>query len=164
MSEAHPKIRFIDFAGYWRESEISSIPNSSGVYCVYACTFNPSSVSNGTLSIRFLIYIGAAEDVCDSITKTEKWPDWRKHLREGEELCFNIAAVEPSERALVEAALVFHNKPPENLEHMESYPFETTTVINTSGRNYLLSNQYIVQKTLPEPSEAPDTEPPAEKY
>jgi hypothetical protein len=160
VSTSSPKIRFLDFAGYYLERDISTIPKGSGVYCVYACTYNPSAVTSGTISIRSLIYIGEAEDVNDHLANTENWKDWRKHLREGEELCFNMAPVEPSERLLVSAALIFHQKPPENSEFKDSFPFENVTVVNTSGRNYLLRSQCVVTKTLPEPSEAHTSDQP----
>ena len=154
------KLYFLNFEGYWRENEVSTIPNRSGVYCVYTSTYNPSTVSRGTLSLRSLIYIKGAGDVRASITESENWPVWRKHLRESEELCFSVAAVEPSELPRVEAGLIFHHKPPQDSEYHDSFPFEPTTVINTSGRNYQLDAQCIVPKALSEPSDAPDTEEP----
>jgi hypothetical protein len=143
------KLYFLNFEGYWRENEISTIPKISGVYCVYACTYNPESNS---VSLRSLLYIGGADDVCDSIAKTEKLPEWRKHLQQGEELCFNMAAVDPPEIPRVQAGLVFHHKPNENSEYIDSFPFEPTTVIKTSGRNHSLDELCVVHKTMLETS------------
>jgi hypothetical protein len=151
------KSYFLNFEGYWRESEILTIPNYSGVYCVYTCRHQSE---RNLVSIRSLVYIRGAEDVGASIANAENLSVWRKHLREGEELCFSLAPVEPSELARVEAGLIFHHKPPQDSEYQDSFPFEPTTVINTSGRNYQLDGLCVVRKTLPEPSDAPDTEEP----
>ena len=97
------KIYFLNFEGYWRENEISTIPNYSGVYCVYTCGYQSE---RNQVSLRSLIYVKGAEDVGASIAESENWPDWRKHLREGEELCFSLAAVEPSELPRVDAGLI----------------------------------------------------------
>jgi excinuclease UvrABC nuclease subunit len=133
----------LDFNGYWREENIGGIPKASGVYCVYACTYNAEAK---TVSIRLLIYIGEAEDANDRIAKHEKWADWRKHLQRGEQLCFNFAPVESTERQRVEAALIFHYKPPENSEYRDTFPFDETT-ISTTGRNSFLSGTFTVRKT-----------------
>ena len=149
------KLYFLNFEGYWRENELSTIPNHSGVYCVYTCIYESQ---RNLVSLRSLIYIRGAEDVGASIAKPENWPDWRKHLREGEELCFSLAAVEPSELPRVEAGLIFHHKPPQDSEYQDSFPFEPTTVINTSGRNYQLDELCVVNKTLPANSPTATTE------
>jgi hypothetical protein len=150
-----PKLYFLNFEGYWRENEISTIPKISGVYCVYTCTYNPES---NLVSLRSLIYIGGADDVCDAVAESEKWPEWRKHLQQGEELCFNMAVVDPPEIPRVQAGLVFHHKPIENSEYLDSFPFEPTTVINTSGRNYSLDQLCVLNKTMPVASPSTSTE------
>ena len=155
MVSSPPKLYFLTFEGYWRENEISTIPKYSGVYCVYACTYN--SVLK-LVNLRTLIAIEGAEDVCASITKPENWSEWRKHLRETEELCFSTAAVGPSDLALVQAGLIFHHKPPQNSEYRDSFPFEPTIVINTSGRNHSLDETCVVRKKLPETSTSVTTE------
>lgn len=129
-----------DFDGYWREENIAGIPKASGVYCVYACTHNPE---RNTVSIRLLIYVGEAEDVNDRIVKHEKWDDWRSHLQRGEQVCFNLAPLQSPDRERVEAALIFHHKPPENSEYKDSLPFDETTV-STSGKNKLLDSEFTV--------------------
>jgi hypothetical protein len=137
------KSYYLDFTGYWLEKNIGGIPKASGVYCVYACTYNAET---DKVSIRLLVYIGEAQDVNDRIANHEKWPDWRKHRQQGEELCFNFAPAEPSERPRVEAALIFRHKPPENSEHKDSFPFGETT-ISTTGRNSLVDSKFTVHKT-----------------
>lgn len=133
----------IEFEGYWRESNINSIPSKSGVYCVYECTYN---VNNDTVTIHKLIYIGEANDVNDRIVKHEKWDDWRKGVRKSKELCFSFAYVESNYRNRVEAALIFNHKPPVNDEYKYSFPFDTTT-ISASGKTSFLSTYFTVERT-----------------
>jgi excinuclease UvrABC nuclease subunit len=131
----------LKFEGYWSEDILKKIPSKSGVYCVYACQNKPE-----TVVIRSLIYIGEADDVNDRIAKHEKWPKWRKHLKDGEEACFNFVAVEASDRQRVEAALIFHHKPLENSEYRDTFPFDETT-ISTDGANKLLDAKFVARRT-----------------
>ena len=133
----------LDFGGYWRETNIGGMPKVSGVYCVYACTY---SVSEKTVSIRKLVYIGEAANVNERVAEHEKWEDWRTHLKPGEVLCLSSAPVSSADRERVEAALIFHHKPPENEEFKDSFPFDSTT-ISTKGRNALLDKGFTVNRT-----------------
>ncbi len=133
----------VEFEGYWREPNMSKIPAKSGVYCVYECTYNESEK---TVSIHKLIYIGEAEDANDRIKNHEKWDDWEKHVKEGNQLCFSFGYVESSNRDRVEAALIFEHKPPENSEYTDSFPFDKTT-ISLSGRIALLHANFTVERT-----------------
>jgi excinuclease UvrABC nuclease subunit len=134
----------LNLEGYWLEKDIGRIPNASGTYCVYSCTYNPQP--KDTVSIRLLIYVGGAENVNERIARHEKWTDWRKHLQKGEELCFSFARVEPTERERVEAAMTFNHKPPDNSNYKDRFPFDGTT-ISTSGHSKLLDKEFTVQKT-----------------
>lgn len=131
----------LNYDGYWREPNISGIPEESGVYSVYSCQYNNP---NKTVSIRKLIYIGESQNVNDRISDHEKWEDWQAHLNYGEELCFNFAPISASGgRERVEAALIFHHKPPENKEYVNSFPYPETTV-STAGENSHLSSRFTV--------------------
>lgn len=132
----------VDFEGYWREPNISGVPSKSGVYCVYACTYNSAAK---TVSLGKLIYIGEAGNVNERVAEHEKWPTWKKHLKSGQEICVSFGYVQSSDRDRVEAALIFKHKPPVNEEYKNSFPFDTTT-INTSGRNALLSESFTVYR------------------
>lgn len=127
------------YDGYWREQHVGSIPAKSGVYTVYACAHN---IAARTVSLQNLIYIGEAGNVRDRIKGHEKWPDWRRHLLIGQQLCFNFAPIS-IDRERVEAALIHHHKPPENSEYVNYFPYPQTTV-QTSGRNTLLSGFFTV--------------------
>jgi hypothetical protein len=138
-----PQTYSLSFDGYWREENYVGIPKDSGVFCVYACYYHPQEM---TESIRSLIYIGEAEDVSDRIATHEKWSDWRRHLQRGEQVCFNFAPVESSDRERVEAALIFHHKPPVNSDYKDSFPFDDTT-ISTSGKTKHLDTRFTAQRT-----------------
>lgn len=133
----------VEFDGYWREENIGSIPDKSGVYCVYECTHNREEK---TVSIHRLIYIGEARDARDRIQNHEKWQEWKRHVRSGNELCFSFGYVQSENRNRVEAAFIFEHKPPENDEYKEEFPFDTTT-INASGKTALLHTNFTVHRT-----------------
>ncbi len=133
----------IEFKGYWREPNIGGVPEESGVYCVYECTHN---TSEKTVSIHELIYIGEADDVRNRIETHEKKDDWKQHVRNGNELCFSFAPFPSTDRDRVEAALIFHHKPPVNDEYKDSFPFDRTT-ISISGRTVKLNTHFTVERT-----------------
>ena len=133
----------IELDGYWREANKGSIPAKSGVYCVYSCVHN---ANEKTVSIKKLIYIGESEDVNDRVSAHEKLPDWKKHLKSGEVLCYSFGGVTATNRARCEAAIIFKHKPPENTEYVSSFPFDQTTM-NLSGKTALLSTSFTVNRT-----------------
>lgn len=133
----------LEFEGYWREINKGGVPAQSGIYCVYACTYNQSE---DTVTLRELVYIGESENVRDRLTNHERLPDWKKRLKAGETLCYSVATVSRSDRNRAEAAVIFHHKPPCNTEYKYSFPFETTT-IQTSGRNNMLDSSFTVYRT-----------------
>lgn len=133
----------LNFEGYWREVNKSGVPDESGVYCVYACTYN---TTEGTVSLRKILYIGESENVKDRISNHEKLTDWKKLLNSGETLCYSFAEVNKTDRVRAEAALIHHHKPPCNTEYVSSFPFADTTII-TKGRNACLSAEFTVKNT-----------------
>ena len=121
----------LDFDGYWPEPNIGGLPKKSGIYGVYACTYD---AEDKTVSLKRLIYIGESENVHDRIADHEKWQDWRDELKSGEDICINAALISPSsDRQRAEAAMINKHKPTCNTEYVDSFPFDTTTV-NTSGK------------------------------
>lgn len=134
----------LNFGGYWREPNIGGMPSSSGIYGVYACTHN-SYANNVTL--QRLLYIGEAANVHDRIANHEKWIEWRKQLRMGEELCLNAALISgQSDRCRAEAAMIFAHKPPCNTEYRNSFPFDTTS-ISTTGNSALMQPTLTAYRT-----------------
>ncbi|MCO7247533.1 GIY-YIG nuclease family protein [Halomonas sp. Mc5H-6] len=133
----------MDFDGYWRDENKGSLPAKSGVYCVYSCVHNRSEK---TVSINKLIYIGEAANVNARVAGHERYNDWKRHLKSGEELCFNFGGVGASDRDRCEAALIFKHKPPENSEYVSSFPFDQTTM-KLTGKTRLLTENFTVYRT-----------------
>lgn len=132
----------LQFDGYWREPNKASIPAASGIYCVYTSTYNTQS---NTVTLNKLVYIGESKNVRDRIATHEKWPNWRRHLRRGEQITFNYAPI-ITERERAEAAMINKHKPPENTEYVNDFPYDRTT-IKTSGKNALLYKLFTVERT-----------------
>ena len=134
----------LDFGGYWQERNVSGLPAKSGIYGVYTATYNQS---NDTVKLNRLLYIGEAENVRDRVMNHEKWEKWRRQLRTGEELCFNMAPISPAaDRERAEAAMIYEHKPPCNEEYVNNFPFDQTT-ITTRGRNALMKGHFTVYRT-----------------
>ena len=129
----------LKYDGCWREPNIHGIPAESGVYTVYACRYNAVDKS---VSISKLIYMGESSNVRDRIRDHEKRTAWRLHLCDGQQLCFNFAAIN-IDRNRVEAALINHHKPPENSEYVNRFPYPRTTV-STFGQRALLDAHLTV--------------------
>lgn len=115
----------------------------SGIYCVFECT---SNAQGKTVSLNKLIYIGEAGNVHDRIADHERYDDWKKHVRSGNELCFSFGAVPSTSRERCEAAMVFTHKPPENTEYRDEFPFDKTTM-KLSGKITLLTQTFTVYRT-----------------
>lgn len=134
----------LTFDGYWRDENRSGVPNKSGVYCVYECTYD---ANNKSVSVKKLIYIGESGNVRDRISNHEKEKDWLRHVRAGNQLCFSFAPIFPEEdRERCEAALIFKHKPPENTEYIETFPFDKTHM-KLSGATALLCENFTVVRT-----------------
>lgn len=134
----------IDFEGYWRDVNSGGIPSASGVYSVYAATYD---ARKKTVDLKRLLYIGEAADVGDRVRNHERRADWTKQLRAGEVLCFSIGRVESTIRNRAEAALIFKHKPPLNTSCTEEFNYDRTTV-SLSGKCALLTTYFTVERTI----------------
>ena len=134
----------LKFKGYRREVNWSGLPGMSGIYCVYACKYDPAEKA---VSIRRLLYIGESGNVGRRVPEEpEKRRDlWASILRRGEQLCVSRAKVPPADRERVEAALIYHHNPPCNSEYVSYFPFDKTTV-TTSGDSAELSREFAVDR------------------
>lgn len=130
----------LNFRGYWLESHKASIPEASGVYCVYAGTYRAET---DQVSLRELIYVGESSDVRDRLANHERQKDWKRRLSTGETLCYSVATVNTIDRERAEAAVIYRHKPPCNVEYINRFPFENTH-IETSGRNCFLEAAFTV--------------------
>jgi excinuclease UvrABC nuclease subunit len=131
----------LNFDGYWREVHKDGLPAQSGIYAVYAATYD--AIAN-TVSLRRLLYIGEADNVRSRVATHERRPDWQRKLSPGEILCYSAALISPTaDRQRAEAAMINHHKPPCNVEYVNEFPFETTG-ITTSGKNALMTVAFTV--------------------
>lgn len=130
----------IEFSGYWREPNKGGVPAKSGLYCVYSCVNN---ANEKTVTLKKLIYIGESEDAKARIANHEKLPDWKKHLKSGEELCYSFAPVSQNSRLRCEAAMINKHKPPVNTEFVSEFPYDKTTM-KVGGRTSLLHTNFTV--------------------
>ena len=133
----------IDINGYLLEADKESLPKHPGIYFVYEGTYNEEK---NTVAIQKLIYIGESDILNDRIINHEKYDDWKKHVREGNTLCYSTGRVSSAYRERVEAAYIFKHKPPENEEFTDSFPFDKTT-IESSGNTALLNTKFTVDRT-----------------
>jgi hypothetical protein len=142
----------LKFQGYWRRVNVSSIPDESGIYCVYECKYNPVKK---TVTLINLLYIEQSENVKTRIQNHEKLNDIEMYIKKGDsnnELCFSFASVETANRDRVEAAMIYKHKPPFNDYYTDKFDFDKTTIIST-GTVALLDTDFIVSsidKTLKE--------------
>ena len=67
----------LNFDGYWRDVNKDSLPAQSGIYAVYAATYDGIGK---TVSLRRLLYIGESADVRSRVATHERRPDWLKKL------------------------------------------------------------------------------------
>ena len=141
----HGRSYELRFDGYWGSSRVSGLPATSGIYCVYACTHHPQ---RNTVSIGRLLYIGEAGNVQEQVPNHERWQDWDRELNVGETLCFSVAPVTFwFDRKRAEAAMIYWHKPPCNVDSVDSFPYDLTT-ISTVGQNANLSSGFTAQRTV----------------
>ena len=109
----------VQFDGYFLESDINSLPAESGIYGIYTCIHN----RNDTVTLGRLIYIGESHNARQRVENHIKWSSWKRRLKNGEKLCFNVALICPKrDRKRVEAALIYKHQPAGNAEHLDEPP------------------------------------------
>lgn len=129
----------LEFKGYRREMAKEKTPlDTSGVFCVYRAAYNSE---RNSVKLREIIYIGEGENVRDAIVNNEMLEVWKKHLKNGEELCYSYVGVEEGLRKRIEAALIYKHKPILNGNYKRDFPFETISVA-TKGKNALLMTTF----------------------
>ncbi len=135
----------LEFKGYCREPNWNSLPNKSGIYCVYAAT---RSATKGELSDARLLYIGEAEDINHRVPEEPKKrrDRWAQELEGVEILCVSFAVIDGErDRKRAEAAMIYWHEPPCNSTYKDSFPFSRTTIW-TSGRNEGLDARFTVER------------------
>ncbi len=132
----------LKFDGYKLEENKLGLPEYSGVYVVHSCIYNKKE---DTVSLMRLLYIGKAGNINDRVNNHEKLENWKKELKEEEQLCYNYTKVNTAYNNRVEAALINANQPIVNVDYKESFPFDST-IINCSNRYNLLKENIKVTK------------------
>ena len=140
----------LKFRGYWRTKNASGIPNESGIFCVYLCTYNFNS---DTVTLHKLLYVGQAEKVQDAIYETDLNVLWFERLNDDQELCFSFAPVtedfDESDRKKIVASLIkFHGRIPETekLSLQQENPEQLNLI--TTGTNYFLDRKTRKQNSI----------------
>jgi hypothetical protein len=134
----------LDFDGYWREPNVGGLPAKSGIYCVYACTYDTATQ---TVDLKRLLYIGEAADVQGRVRNHECWSVWKKVLQAGQVICISAGMIAgESDRQRAEAAMIFKHKPPCNTEYVDAFSFDSTT-ITVTGKAALLNTSFTVHRT-----------------
>lgn len=130
----------LDFRGYWLDKNKHALPAESGVYCVYAATYNQNL---DTVLLQNVLYIGKAVDVRARHMNHEGKPSWERQLKAGQVLCYSFASLASRSLVICESALIYKHKPVCNDLGKESFLHEATHVV-TKGRNALLVADFTV--------------------
>lgn len=120
------------FKGFF--SNVSSLPSSSGVYCVYRGKYDGSSDS---VKLYELLYIGKAIDIRQRHTNHENFGEWKRNLKIGEQLWYSYADEAQSNLVRCEAALIYLNQPRCNHAGKDSFRYYDT-FISATGATVLL--------------------------
>ena len=108
----------LEFEGYWRVLTLG-VANYPGIYCIYA----------SASSRNYLLYIGSTDNVGRRVAQHEMTQEWAR-VANGYPLHFSAAAVTDDDvRRQAEAAMIFHFKPPCNVEYVNYFPFSDTEIV-----------------------------------
>lgn len=131
----------LNFDGYYLEKNKSGMPDESGLYCVYSCTYNKA---DNTVSIKRLLYIGQSECIVSRLANHNKLDMWNAELKSGETLCYSYTKVLLADLDRCEAALIYKHKPKINTEYVNNFPFPETT-IQLAGSTKNLHSSFTVE-------------------
>ena len=125
----------INFKGYRRDCNKATLPHDSGIYMVYRCIYDSLT---DKVTLKEIIYIGQAEDLCDRLNNHDKRPLFLKACERGEEICYAYANVSMDDLNIVENALVFAQKPRLNSDLIDSFNHESASFL-VEGKCALLN-------------------------
>lgn len=118
----------------YTEREIDEIPNNKGIYACFACD---KLMNNGKYQNLELKYIGMTYDGFQKRIRKhveEDHPDWKKKIKNTQQLIYVIADFDSDILQSVEAALIYCNQPTENSEYRDGYQGEYHTLtVNCKG-------------------------------
>lgn len=116
----------INFKGYRRDCNKATLPHDSGIYMVYRCIYDSLT---DKVTLKEIIYIGQAEDLCDRLNNHDKRPLFLKACERGEEICYAYANVSMDDLNIVENALVFAQKPRLNFDLVDSFNYDSAAFL-----------------------------------
>lgn len=116
----------INFKGYRRDCNKATLPHDSGIYMVYRCIYDSFT---DKVTLKEIIYIGQAEDLCDRLNNHDKRPLFLKACERGEEICYAYANVSMDDLNIVENALVFAQKPRLNFDLVDSFNYDSAAFL-----------------------------------
>lgn len=122
--------------------EVASLPQTSGVYCVYACEYD---VWLQRYEAKKLLYIGEADNIARELGRSALQKLWQKVLVPNQILGFSFVEVEEKDRFMVESALVAEHRPLLNETYQERFTADNLVIFNT-GRTPLLNSSFFVMK------------------
>lgn len=131
----------LNFKGYWIESHISGIPQSSGIYLVYKCTYDDAGVT-----LKELLYIGKSDNLHNSIESDNKRDFFKKECHNGEILCYSIAEAPQKDLNIIENALIFAQHPKLNDDLNNGFKFDPPVDFLLEGRCKLMKYQNFTIK------------------
>ena len=131
---------FLDFDGFWIERSMDKLPPQSGIYMVYEGLYDEETKS---VHLEKLIYVGEADNACESVNGHEKFEEWKGACGEKNELFFAFAPIEGPDRERAMAAIVYEQAPPVNDKYKDLFPFEDTEM-EIAGKTGLLVSTFEV--------------------
>lgn len=148
----------LTFNGYYRNP--ANLPQTSGIYVVYACVYHPT---DNTITEGRIIYIGKTKNLQERHFKDgeychEHLKDFDKERDCHESVFYSYAEVDTKLLDKVENALIAMQQPPLNTDLKDSYNhaadefclYGNTLGFNTTwfgfARNYEISSFYTVSE------------------
>ncbi len=123
----------LSFTGYWRAVNKAGVPALRGIFCVYACVFDPE---RKIVSLSGLLYIGAAENANTAVANHAEWERWASELQPDQQLCFTFAPILEGDMDGIKAALIHQSSPRLNVKPPSS---TKTAAVRVEGACALLN-------------------------
>lgn len=106
--EEEKKKYYVYFNGYRLEEKAEGLPDYSGIYMAYRCTYNKDI---DKVSLKEIVYIGQTWNLAESILGHKDKKDLHNVCESGETICYAYAFVSLRDIDIVENALVYAQKP-----------------------------------------------------
>jgi len=133
----------LDFQGYWKDANKTSLPSIPGVYIVSKGTLS----INNKVTIEKIVYIGEAEDIHSRHNDKvhEHYKDFVKVCSGAEHVWYSCAKVlgGEEERKRVENAFIYKIQPAINEKGKDSFNYRKT-VINSMGEHIGILDSFTV--------------------